>query len=91
MDDPKLTELLAVYREAKSHLKATEQKTEAYFTLAKILCSKAKDCIQYMMKVKAGDARLVELRNTLERVSGGGIWEAQGTKRRREYDWVDSL
>ncbi|CAL8577119.1 hypothetical protein XPA_002965 [Xanthoria parietina] len=91
MDDPKLTELLAVYREAKSHLKATEQKTGAYFTLAKILSSKAKDCIQYMMKVKAGDARLVELRNTLERVSGGGTWEAQGTKRRREYDRVDSL
>ncbi|KAL8749799.1 MAG: hypothetical protein Q9199_007468 [Rusavskia elegans] len=91
MDDPRLTELLAVYREAKSHFKGTEQNTEAYFTLARILCSKATDCIQYMMKTKAGDARLVELRDTLERVSGGGTWEAQGTKRRREYDRVDSL
>ncbi|KAI4267158.1 MAG: hypothetical protein L6R38_008379 [Xanthoria sp. 2 TBL-2021] len=91
MDDPRLTELLAVYREAKSHFKGTEQNTEVYFTLARILCTKATDCIQYMMKVKAGDARLVELRDTLERVSSGGTWEAQGTKRRREYDRDDSL
>ncbi|KAI4255550.1 MAG: hypothetical protein L6R42_006677 [Xanthoria sp. 1 TBL-2021] len=91
MDDPRLTELLAVYREAKSHFKGTEQNTEAHFTLARILCTKATECIQYMTKMKAGDARLVELRDTLERVSGGGTWEAQGTKRRREYDRVDSL
>ncbi|KAL8983509.1 MAG: hypothetical protein Q9205_002270 [Flavoplaca limonia] len=84
MDDPKLTELLAVYREAKSHFRGTEQNTEAYFTLARILCSKATDCIQYMTKVKSGDARLVELRDTLERVSGGAGVDIQGTKRRRE-------
>lgn len=88
MDDPRLTELLAVYREAKSHFRGTEQNTEAYYTLARILCSKATDCIQYMTKMKSGDARLVELRDTLERVSGGAGIDVQGTKRRRELDWL---
>ncbi|KAL8666514.1 MAG: hypothetical protein Q9168_007460, partial [Polycauliona sp. 1 TL-2023] len=87
MDDPRLTELLAVYREAKGHLRQTQPNTETYFTLARILCNKASDCIQYMVKVKASDARLVELRSTLERVSGGVGWEGQGTKRRRDYSF----
>ncbi|KAL8650727.1 MAG: hypothetical protein Q9226_005021 [Calogaya cf. arnoldii] len=92
MDDPRLTELLAVYREAKGHFRGTEHNTEAYFTLARILCTKATDCIQYMMKVKPGDARLEELRDMLARVSGsGGTCEGPGMKRRREYDWIDSF
>ncbi|KAL8848460.1 MAG: hypothetical protein Q9221_006511 [Calogaya cf. arnoldii] len=92
MDDPRLTELLAVYREAKGHFRGMEHNTEAYFTLARILCTKATDCIQYMMKVKPGDARLEELRDTLARVSGnGGTCEGPGTKRRREHDWIDSF
>ncbi|KAL8912509.1 MAG: hypothetical protein Q9171_002522 [Xanthocarpia ochracea] len=86
MDDPRLTELLAVYREAKSHFRETEQNTEAYLTMARILCGKAKECIQHMQKVKPGDARLVELRDTLQRTSGGGNCEAQGIKRPRDYD-----
>ncbi len=86
MDDPKMTEMLAVYREAKSHFKETEQNTEAHFTMARILCGKAKECIQHMQKVKPGDARLVELRDTLQRTSGGGSCETQGTKRSRDYD-----
>ncbi|KAL8782453.1 MAG: hypothetical protein Q9213_005383 [Squamulea squamosa] len=84
MDDPKLTELLSVYREAKIHFKETKPNTEAYFTMARIVCGKAKDCIQYMVKVKPGDARLEELHETFGRTSGGGGSEAQGMKRPRD-------
>ncbi|KAL8856707.1 MAG: hypothetical protein Q9178_006664 [Gyalolechia marmorata] len=85
MDDPKLTELLAVYREAKSHFRETEHNTEAYSTMGRILCGKATECIQHMQKVKPGDARLVELQDTLQRTCGGSC-VAQGIKRRRDYD-----
>ncbi|KAL8733564.1 MAG: hypothetical protein Q9166_001972 [cf. Caloplaca sp. 2 TL-2023] len=91
MDDPTLTEYLAVYREAKIHFEGTEQNTEAYFTIARILRDKAKDCIQYLSRVKPGDSRLAELRSIYEQASIAESGEAQGTKRRREYDCVDAL
>ncbi|KAL8774492.1 MAG: hypothetical protein Q9209_000865 [Squamulea sp. 1 TL-2023] len=91
MDDPRLTELLSIYREAKIHFKETKQNTEANFTMARIVCGKARDCIQYMVKVKPGLPRLEELYDTLERTSGGGVSEAQGMKRQRECDWADGF
>ncbi|KAL8815989.1 MAG: hypothetical protein Q9223_004935 [Gallowayella weberi] len=89
MDDPKLTELLALYREARDHFKATDQDTKLYLTMAKVLRDKAKECMEYMAKINTGDERLAELRDTYERMSME-CQEAQGVKRRRGCECVDA-
>ncbi|KAL8687781.1 MAG: hypothetical protein Q9224_005052 [Gallowayella concinna] len=90
MDDPKLTELLAVYREAKDHFEATDQNSKTYRALANVVRDKAKACMQYIEKLNMDDKRLVELHDTYERMSTMESKEVQGLKRRRGCERVDA-
>ncbi|KAL8800664.1 MAG: hypothetical protein Q9182_005034 [Xanthomendoza sp. 2 TL-2023] len=90
MDDPKLTELLALYRETRDHFEETDQDTKLYLALAKVLRDKAKECMQYMAKINVGDMRLAELRDTYERMSIMECQEGQRVKRRRGCGSVDA-